>query len=144
MTIKARIWQAMLFETIAILLSLGWVKLLSFFGFTGSESQHNSSILALLIGISLIAMIWTFIYNLLFDKFFTGEKLARPLWLRVLHIVGFESGLLGFTLPLVMWVMNIGLWQAFMLDISLTLLILVYGFIFYWIYDLVAHKYSRK
>ena len=89
-------------------------------------------------------MIWTFIYNLLFDKFFTGEKLARPLWLRVLHIVGFEGGLLGFTLPLVMWVMNIGLWQAFMLDISLTLLILVYGFIFYWIYDLVAHKYSRK
>lgn len=144
MTTKARIGQAILFETIAILLSLGWVKLLSFFGFTGSESQHNSSILALLIGISLIAMIWTFVYNLLFDKFFTGEKLARPLWLRVLHILGFESGLLGFTLPLVMWVMNIGLWQAFMLDISLTLLILVYGFIFYWIYDLVAHKYSRK
>ena len=144
MTIKARIWQAILFETIAILLSLGWVKLLSFFGFTGSESQPNSSILALLIGISLIAMIWTFIYNLLFDKFFTGEKLARPLCLRVLHIVGFEGGLLGFTLPLVMWVMNIGLWQAFMLDISLTLLILVYGFMFYWIYDLVAHKYSRK
>ena len=144
MTTKARIGQAILFETIAILLSLGWVKLLSFFGFTGSESQYNSSILALLIGISLIAMIWTFIYNLLFDKFFTGEKLACPIWLRVLHIVGFEGGLLGFTLPLVMWVMNIGLWQAFMLDISLTLLILVYGFIFYWIYDLVAHKYSRK
>ena len=144
MTTKARIGQAILFETIAILLSLGWVKLLSLFGFTGSESQHNSSILALLIGISLIAMIWTFIYNLLFDKFFTGEKLARPIWLRVLHIVGLEGGLLGFTLPLVMWVMNIGLWQAFMLDISLTLLILVYGFIFYWIYDLVAHKYSRK
>ena len=59
MTTKARIWQAILFETIAILLSLGWVKLLSFFGFTGSESQHNSNILALLIGISLIAMIWT-------------------------------------------------------------------------------------
>ena len=144
MTTKARIGQAILFETIAILLSLGWVKLLSFFGFTGSKSQHNSSILALLIGISLIAMIWTFIYNLLFDKFFTGEKLARPIWLRVLHIVGLEGGLLGFTLPLVMWVMNIGLWQAFLLDISLTLLILVYGFIFYWIYDLVAHKYSRK
>ena len=144
MTTKARIGQAILFETIAILLSLGWVKLLSFFGFTGSESQHNSSILALLIGISLIAMIWTFIYNLLFDKFFTGEKLARPIWLRVLHIVGFEGGLLGFTLPLVMWVMNIGLREAFLLDISLTLLILVYGFIFYWIYDLVAHKYNRK
>ena len=67
MTTKARIWQAILFETIAMLLSLGWVKLLSFFGFTVSESQHNSNILALLIGISLIAMIWTFIYNLLFD-----------------------------------------------------------------------------
>lgn len=142
MTTKERMLQAILFETIAILLSMGWVKLLSLFGFTSDNSQHNTELLAMLIGISLIAMVWTFIYNLLFDKVFIGEKLARPVWLRVVHIIGFEGGLLCFTLPLVMGVMKIGLWQAFMLDISLTLLILVYGFIFYWIYDRVAHKYK--
>lgn len=144
MTTKERIFQAILFETIAILLSMGWVKLLSLFGFTSDNSQQNAELWAMLIGISLIAMVWTFIYNLLFDKVFTGEKLARPVWLRVVHIIGFEGGLLCFTLPLVMWVMKIGPWQAFMLDISLTLLILVYGFIFYWIYDRIAHKYKFK
>lgn len=141
MTIKERIFQAVLFETLAILLSLGWVKLLSLFAIQQAHSTHDSGVLLMLIGISLIAMIWTFIYNLVFDKVFTGDKLARPVWLRVLHIVGFEGGLLYFTLPLVMWVMGIGLWQAFLLDISLTLLILVYGFVFYWVYDVARAKF---
>lgn len=154
MTIKERILQAVLFETLAILLSLGWVKLLSFFALQKTQSAHVQSahvqsthdgkVLLMLMGISLMAMIWTFIYNLLFDKCFVGDKLARPVWLRVLHIVGFEAGLLCFTLPLVMWVMGIGLWQAFVLDISLTLLVLAYGFGFYWVYDVLRAKYCQR
>ncbi|MGL5251596.1 MAG: PACE efflux transporter, partial [Moraxella sp.] len=95
----------------------------------------------MLIAISIIAMVWTFFYNLLFDKVFTGNKLARPLWLRALHILGFEGGLLLFTLPLVMWVMRLTLLQAFLLDISITLMILVYGFVFYWVYDWISDKF---
>lgn len=141
MKIKERLFQACLFETLAILLSLVWVKLLAHVGISqSSESPNNSTMLLMLIGISLIAMVWTFVYNLVFDKVFTGEKLARPFWLRIVHILGFEGGLLCFTLPLVMWVMQIGLWQAFLLDISLTVLILVYGFGFYWVYDMVRAK----
>ena len=87
-----------------------------------------------------MAMCWAFVYNLIFDKIFTGDKLARPVWLRVVHIVVFELGLLCFTLPLVMWVMQIGLWQAFLLDISMTLLVLVYGFVFYWVYDVIREN----
>lgn len=144
MKIKERIFQACLFETLAILLSLVWVKLLAHVGISQSEKSQNSAVLLMLIGISLIAMVWTFVYNLVFDKVFTGEKIARPVWLRVVHIVGFEGGLLCFTLPLVMWVMQIGLWQAFLLDISLTVLILVYGFGFYWVYDMVRAKVVKK
>lgn len=144
MTIKERILQAVLFETLAILLSLGWVKLLSFFALQKTQSAHDGKVLLMLMGISLMAMIWTFIYNLLFDKCFVGDKLARPVWLRVLHIVGFEAGLLCFTLPLVMWVMGIGLWQAFVLDISLTLLVLAYGFGFYWVYDVLRAKCCQR
>lgn len=140
MKIKERIFQACLFETLAILLSLAWVKLLAHVGISQSEKSQNSAVLLMLIGISLIAMVWTFVYNLVFDKVFTGEKLARPVWLRVVHILGFEGGLLCFTLPLVMWVLKMGLWQAFLLDISLTVLILVYGFGFYWVYDMVRAK----
>lgn len=149
MTIKERILQAVLFETLAILLSLGWVKLLSFFALQKTQSAHVQSthdgkVLLMLMGISIMAMIWTFIYNLLFDKCFVGDKLARPVWLRVLHIVGFEAGLLCFTLPLMMWVMGIGLWQAFVLDISLTLLVLAYGFGFYWVYDVLRAKCCQR
>ncbi|WP_394261958.1 PACE efflux transporter [Moraxella boevrei] len=144
MNIKERIFQAILFETLAIMLSWGLVKILTFFGFGEQQTSENSHVLLMLIGISLIAMIWTFVYNIVFDKIFTGEKLARPVWVRVVHIVGFEGGLLCFTLPLVMWVMSIGLWQAFLLDISLTVLILVYGFIFYWVYDNVRAKWVKS
>lgn len=144
MQTKERIFQAILFEVIAILLSWGLVKILTFFGMGEQEKTNDSQVLLMLIGISLIAMIWTFIYNLLFDKIFIGEKISRPIWVRVVHIVGFEGGLLCFTLPLVMWVMKIGLWQAFMLDVSLTLLILVYGFIFYWVYDNVRAKWVKS
>lgn len=141
MTSRERIFQAVLFESLAIILSLIWVKILAYFGFAQSDqTAHDTVVLLMLIGISLMAMVWTFVYNLIFDKFFTGEKLARPVWLRVVHIVGFEGGLLCFTLPLVMWVLKIGLWQAFLLDISLTVLILGYGFGFYWVYDWVRAK----
>ncbi|WP_410471680.1 PACE efflux transporter [Faucicola mancuniensis] len=140
MTTKERIFQAILFEVLAVLLTLGLVKVLSQFGLGGHDEPSNQTVLMMLIGISLMAMCWTFVYNLIFDKIFTGDKLARPVWLRVVHIVVFELGLLCFTLPLVMWVMQIGLWQAFLLDISMTLLVLVYGFVFYWVYDVVGAK----
>jgi uncharacterized membrane protein len=146
MTIKQRIFQAILFETIALLLSYGLIKL---FGQATATTPHNTqtndgAVWLMLIGISLIAMIWTFIYNLIFDKLFPGEKLSRPLWLRALHIIGFEGGLLCLTLPLVMWVLQIGFWQALLMDISLSLLILVYGFIFYWVYDWLWAKLYDK
>lgn len=103
----------MLFEILAVLLSLGWVKLLSIWGVGIHPVANSGQVLFMLIAISIIAMVWTFFYNLLFDKVFTGNKLARPLWLRALHILGFEGGLLLFTLPLVMWVMRLTLLQAF-------------------------------
>lgn len=141
MTTRQRLFQAMLFEILAVLLSLGWVKLLSIWGVGIHPVANSSQVLFMLIAISIIAMVWTFFYNLLFDKVFTGNKLARPLWLRALHILGFEGGLLLFTLPLVMWVMRLTLLQAFLLDISITLMILVYGFVFYWVYDWISDKF---
>ncbi len=140
MTTKERIFQAILFEVLAVLLTLGLVKVLSQFGLGGHDEPSNQTVLMMLIGISLMAMCWAFVYNLIFDKIFTGDKMARPVWLRVVHIVVFELGLLCFTLPLVMWVMQIGLWQAFLLDISMTLLVLVYGFVFYWVYDVIREN----
>lgn len=130
MKITERIFQAILFETIAVVLSLFLVKLLM------KQSQSSDAMITgMLIAISLIAMIWTFIFNWLFDRVFTGEKVQRSVKVRVLHVILFEGGLLIFTLPLIAFVLKINLWQAFLMDIALTLFILVYAFVFYWIYD---------
>ncbi len=130
MKITERIFQAILFEAIAVVLSLFLVKLLM------KQSQSSDAMITgMLIAISLIAMIWTFIFNWLFDRVFTGEKVQRSVKVRVLHVILFEGGLLIFTLPLIAFVLKINLWQAFLMDIALTLFILVYTFVFYWIYD---------
>lgn len=138
MTIKERIFQAILFETIAVILSLFLVKLLM------KQSQSSDvMITGMLIAISLIAMIWTFIFNWLFDRVFTGEKVQRSVKVRVLHVILFEGGLLIFTLPLIAFVLKINLWQAFLMDIALTLFILVYAFVFYWIYDHIRARLMK-
>ncbi len=138
MTIKERIFQAILFETIAVVLSLFLVKLLM------KQSQSSDAMITgMLIAISLIAMIWTFIFNWLFDRVFTGEKVQRSVKVRVLHVILFEGGLLIFTLPLIAFVLKINLWQAFLMDIALTLFILVYAFVFYWIYDHIRARLMK-
>lgn len=136
MSIAERIGQAILFEAIALLLSFGLVQVFDHY----TDEDNGWQVWAMLLGISLLAMVWTFVYNLLFDRLFTQDKLDRPIWLRALHIIGFEGGLLCFTLPLVMWVLGIGVWQALMLDVAMSLTVLVYGFIFYWVYDVLRAR----
>lgn len=136
MSIAERIGQAVLFEAIALLLSFGLVQVFDHH----TDEDNGWQVWAMLLSISLLAMVWTFVYNLLFDRLFTQDKLDRPIWLRALHIIGFEGGLLCFTLPLVMWVLGIGVWQALMLDVAMSLTVLVYGFIFYWVYDVLRAR----
>lgn len=134
-----RIFQAILYEILAILLSFGLIHF-----FPSDQPPPSGRVLLVFAGISVIAMLWSYVYNLVFDKIFTGEKLARPLSLRVLHIVVFELGLLCVTLPMLMWLLQIGIWQALMMDIGLTLLIMGYGVVFYWMYDWVRAKFIKR
>ena len=47
------------------------------------------------------------------------------------------GGLLVALLPFIAWYLEIGLLEAFFLDVSFTLFYLVYTFVFNWLYDLV-------
>lgn len=135
MTAWERVLHAILFELLAILFT---VILTAFF-----TSHSTNSLAAVIILISLIAIAWNFIYNWLFDKVITGERIARGLSIRILHSVLFEGGLLVFTLPLVMYILNIGLWEAFVMDMGMTLFVLVYSVIFNWIYDHLRLKFIK-
>ncbi|TDQ59506.1 putative membrane protein [Mesocricetibacter intestinalis] len=130
---KERIFHAALFELILIVLSvigLAWL------------TEHDSrDLLHMTVIISLIAMLWNFIFNWIFDRFFTGARENRRLTLRLFHAVAFEGGLLIFTIPFIAYMLQVDWLTAFVMDIGLTLAVLVYTVIFNWIYDHLRLKF---
>ncbi|MDD0824297.1 PACE efflux transporter [Mannheimia sp. AT1] len=136
MTARERVLHAVLFELFAIIFT---VILTSLF-----TSHSTGALTGVIILISVIAMVWNFIFNWGFDKVITGERVARGLGIRIIHSLLFEGGLLIFTIPLVMYMLNIGWWEAFLLDIGMTLFILVYSVIFNWVYDHLRLKFIKS
>lgn len=125
--IVERIFHAVLFEVFAVLLTI--VGLILF-------TEHQlMAVSGLVILISLIAMVWNFIFNWIFDYFFPASRETRGLKIRLLHVTLFEGGLLCMTLPLVAYILQVSLWQAFMIDLAMTVFIVIYTLIFNYIYD---------
>lgn len=86
--------------------------------------------------ISLIAVAWNMAYNLLFERWEACQaQLARTVWRRVLHAVGFQLTLMLYLIPLIAWWMAITLWQAVQLDFALMVVIPGYTFLFNWTFD---------
>ena len=88
---------------------------------------------------SLIAAGWNYLYNLMFDKAmlrFTGQ-LRKSVFVRVLHAVLFELGLLVVFLPSVAWYLDISLVDALIMDIAVAGFYMVYALIYNWLYDIV-------
>lgn len=97
--------------------------------------------LGLLAMIAAIAAVWNALYNTSFDWVegrITGRTSdQRPVPLRVLHAVGFESGLLLVSLPVVMVWTGMGWVEALLADIGLAVAYVVYAYIFNLGYDRV-------
>ncbi|MBY4895467.1 PACE efflux transporter [Cupriavidus sp. AU9028] len=88
---------------------------------------------------SLIAAIWNYIYNLMFDRAmvrFTGQVRKSPR-IRVLHALLFELGLLIVFLPSVAWYLKISLLDALIMDLAVAAFYVVYAFVYNWLYDIV-------
>lgn len=89
-----------------------------------------------LVGATL-ATLWNYAYNVGFDHLalrLTGTTLKS--WrLRLVHALGFEAGLLIALLPFIAWYLEIGLVQAFWMDLGVAGFYLVYAFGFNWAYD---------
>lgn len=135
MTAWERALHAVLFELFAIIFTII---------LTSHLTTHSTGALTgVIILISVIAVVWNFIFNWGFDKVVTGERINRGLGIRIFHSLLFEGGLLIFTIPLVMYMLNIGWWDAFLLDIGMTLFILVYSVIFNWAYDHLRLKFIK-
>ncbi|KFB08434.1 PACE efflux transporter [Nitratireductor basaltis] len=86
-----------------------------------------------------IATVWNYLYNLGFDHLMVWLRgsVHKTVGIRVVHAIIFETGLLLILLPFIAWQLEIGLWEALVMDISFALFYLVYTFVFNWLYDIV-------
>lgn len=86
---------------------------------------------------SIIATIWTYLFNLGFDhallRLNGSPQKGWPA--RVLHALLFEITLSLVLLPVIAAVLGIGLLEALMIDLSLMAFFLVYTFVFNLVYD---------
>lgn len=136
MGVLERIFHAVLFEVLAVLLSIGLLMV---------ATDHDvGSLSGTMILVATIAMCWNFIFNWGFDQFFTGAKEKRSVKLRIFHVILFEIGLLVFTIPVIAYILDVGLWEAFVMDVGITIFITVYAFTFNLIYDKVRAVIVKK
>ena len=126
---RTRVAHAVLFEIIglAMIVPLGAI------GF--HIAIADTAIVA--ITLSLAATGWNYLYNVLFDRALKQRygTIRKSLVQRILHAILFEIGLLTITVPFVAWYLEIGLWEAFVIDIAMAGFYLVYAFIFNWAWD---------
>lgn len=86
-----------------------------------------------------LATLWNYVYNWLFDHAHIRifGHVYKTIWMRVLHAVLFEAGLLLVLLPFIAWYLGVSIIEALILDIAFALFYLVYAFVFNWVYDVV-------
>ena len=126
-----RIRQVALFEVGGLLLITP-----PFVWLSGVPATDSLGLLAL---IALIAALWNTSYNTAFDWIegrLTGRTAdRRPMLGRCLHALGFESGLLLVSLPIIMWWTGMNWLEALIADIGLAITYTIYAFLFNLGYD---------
>jgi len=131
-----RIFHAVLFEVLAVLLSIGVLMV--------ATDHEVGSLSGTMIIVATIAMCWNFIFNWGFDQFYTEAKENRSIGLRIFHVTLFEIGLLIFTIPVIAYILEVGLWEAFVMDVGITIFITIYAFTFNLVYDKVRAVIVKK
>ena len=127
---RRRILYVSLYELIAIAVATYGLALL-----TGAGAAHSSVVA---VASSAIAVLWNLAFNYLFERWESRQAVrGRSMARRVAHAIGFEGGLIFFLVPLFAWWFQVGLWQAFVMDIGLIVFFLCYTFAFNWGFDRV-------
>ena len=130
-TTRDRVRHAICFEIIGLLL----IMPLGAMGF-GLELKDIGIIT---IVAATIATLWNYVYNLFFDRAMKrwSGSVQKSFFMRAIHAVFFEFGLLLVTLPMIAYYLGIGLWQALVMDMAFVVFYLIYAFVYNWIYDRV-------
>ncbi|NUU04726.1 PACE efflux transporter [Herbaspirillum robiniae] len=120
---KRKLTYACLFEALAIVFTTFGLAVIA-----GHDSAHST---AAAVASSTIAFIWNFIFNGLFERWEARQaKRGRGFARRAAHAIGFEGGLVLMLVPMFAWWLDIGLWDAFVLDLGLIVFFMVYTYLF--------------
>lgn len=86
-----------------------------------------------------LAMAWNYVFNIAFDHALLRwcGSVIKSIKLRLVHAVLFELGLLVALIPFIAWYLQVGLYEALIMDIAFSAYFLVYAFLFNWAYDLL-------
>lgn len=124
-----RIRHALSFELIGLLLVIPASRL--FF----SHDPGEFGVIAL--AGSLMATVWVYLFNLLFDRLLLRSRgnLHKSLALRLLQAVLFEIGLLLMLLPFIAWYLQISLVDALLTDVFIAVFYVLYALVFNGLYD---------
>ncbi len=131
-----RALHAVLFELTAIAITAPLLVTVM-----GISLVHAGSLTLL---VSLVAMLWNVVFNMLFDTALRRWRLVRSLKLRLVHAAAFELGLVLMVVPLAAWWLGLSLLEAFLLDMGLILFFLPYTLIFNWGYDSLRELLMRR
>lgn len=92
--------------------------------------------------LATFAMLWNLVWNRWFDRWVPTRK--RSLMQRIAQSLGFEAGLLIMTLPGVAWWLEMGIVEAFWLDLGFMLFFLVYALVFNTLFDVwMRHRLAQ-
>jgi uncharacterized membrane protein len=87
---------------------------------------------------STVALTWNYIWTTMFEAWEKRqESKTRTLKRRVAHAIGFEGGLVIFLTPVLALILQVGILEAFTLQIGMLVFFLIYTFVFAWVFDLV-------
>jgi len=131
-SITERIFQAVGFETLAVMICtplLAWVM---------DKPMVEMGLVTM--AIAALALIWNVIFNGMFDRLLKRLDIVRNAWVRVVHALLFEGGLIVMGVPLIAWWLSVSLWQAFLLDIGVLLFFLPYTYVYHWGYDVMRER----
>ncbi|QUE89978.1 multidrug/biocide efflux PACE transporter [Pseudomonas sp. SCA2728.1_7] len=135
-SITERIFQAIGFELLAILICtplLAWIM-----------QKPMLEMGAVTVLIALLALGWNVVFNRFFDRLLERMNVAHNAWVRVVHALLFEGGLIVMGVPLIAWWLSVSLWQAFLLDIGVLLFFLPYTYVYHWGYDVVRERFMTR
>lgn len=125
---------AITFEALAILLSTVLLAVLS------QSQSHNS--LPVAIAVSVIALIWNYIFNSFFELVESTLKIKkRTIMVRLIHAISFELGLFFFTIPLYMWWYNVGFIKAISMEITILVFFFIYTYLFTLAFDKLCPRF---